>query len=380
MLGARREAPRRRRGVSPRVLFALLPLFRYSIERDAWILRVIGERFGPVLRAPTPAAPAPSKRHRRHDGRRRAIHARPSRLVLAVGCTIIVAALGFVIARVTSNPASSAALDRHATAGLLNVSFPSGWRRTSPPARPQLGLTDELAVAPAGASQGMLVIGRTTVTGNANLLPESLLATLPVAPKPQTVTVGKRNVYRYPNLHSGRTDEPESVYAVPTTVGNVVGVCLPQRAPASFASTCQQIFASLRLASGTLLPLGPSPSYASALNAVISRLNAVDARLGAQLRNAPDAEGQAKAADELGQAHAAAAAELVRVSAGPANGANTALVTALTLTAGAYRALGRAAAREDARGYGAATASLARATSALDSALAQLRTQGYEVI
>ena len=43
--------PRRRREVSPRVLRPLAVLFRYSVVRDAYVLRGVGGRFGPVLRA-----------------------------------------------------------------------------------------------------------------------------------------------------------------------------------------------------------------------------------------------------------------------------------------------------------------------------------------
>jgi len=50
LLVGQREAPRRRRFVRRPVLIALWPLFRYSLIRDAYVLRVIGQRFGPVLR------------------------------------------------------------------------------------------------------------------------------------------------------------------------------------------------------------------------------------------------------------------------------------------------------------------------------------------
>src|SRR2546426_11456268 len=58
--------PRPRRYVSPRTMRLLRFLgFRYSMSRDAYILRLVGGRFGPVLRPhnePQPAveaAPAP---------------------------------------------------------------------------------------------------------------------------------------------------------------------------------------------------------------------------------------------------------------------------------------------------------------------------------
>jgi hypothetical protein len=44
------RSPRPRRSVSPTLLRALRILFRRSDSRDAYVLRGIGNRFGPVLR------------------------------------------------------------------------------------------------------------------------------------------------------------------------------------------------------------------------------------------------------------------------------------------------------------------------------------------
>ncbi len=44
------ERPRPRRSVPPLALTLLRPLFRYHYRRDAWILRSVGDRVGPVLR------------------------------------------------------------------------------------------------------------------------------------------------------------------------------------------------------------------------------------------------------------------------------------------------------------------------------------------
>jgi hypothetical protein len=43
------RSPRRRRHVSPWLLVVLKPLFRHSYSRDAYVLRVVGNRLGPVL-------------------------------------------------------------------------------------------------------------------------------------------------------------------------------------------------------------------------------------------------------------------------------------------------------------------------------------------
>jgi hypothetical protein len=41
---------RSRHYISPFTLMLLRPLFRYSTTRDACVLRLVGNRFGPVLR------------------------------------------------------------------------------------------------------------------------------------------------------------------------------------------------------------------------------------------------------------------------------------------------------------------------------------------
>jgi hypothetical protein len=43
------RSPRRRRAVSPGLLVAAKPFFRHSYSRDAYVLRVVGNKMGPVL-------------------------------------------------------------------------------------------------------------------------------------------------------------------------------------------------------------------------------------------------------------------------------------------------------------------------------------------
>lgn len=387
---SRRIVPRQRHDVSSAVLLLLWPFFRYCGWRDAWVLRGIGERCGPVLRLaerPTAAtaAPAASRAHRSHKPWW-PIRVRPRPTGLLPGSTLVVAlalggilaagALGFAIARTSDGRQSLPALDKHVSTGGLQVSVPAGWRRRNPPPTPQLGLADVLALAPAASGGGMLVVGR-AVTTDPRLLPQGLLAALPDAPRPQIVKLGKVSFYRYLNLSPRGESKSETVYAVPTTVGTILGVCLMRQASPGFTSSCERSLGALKLASGTVLPLGPAPSYASALNAVISRLNDVRRGVGSQLRAARAPRAQAKAANELAAAHAEAAAALLRLSAGPASAANAAVATALEMTGRAYGALGLAAARNDVRAYAAASASLAGATAALDSALARLTALGY---
>jgi hypothetical protein len=44
-----RSTSRHRRPVSRRVIRALTPVLRYSYGREAYVLRGVGRRFGPVL-------------------------------------------------------------------------------------------------------------------------------------------------------------------------------------------------------------------------------------------------------------------------------------------------------------------------------------------
>lgn len=56
------HAVRPRRYVHPAVLAVLRIVFRYSETRDAYVLRLIGNRYGPVLKPSDPAPRAASGR------------------------------------------------------------------------------------------------------------------------------------------------------------------------------------------------------------------------------------------------------------------------------------------------------------------------------
>jgi lipopolysaccharide exporter len=378
--GSRQGPPRPRHHVPRAVFLALRPLFRYSYQREAWILVGVGERYGPVLRTahgdvPTKLAAAPYGW--RLGPPRRPTGSWPRLTVMLLTGVVIAALLGFTIARAMGGGHSAPAPVKRVSVGLLQFTPPSGWRAQPPRGDPQLGLIDEVALAPASGG-GLLLIGRTD-TANSYLLPQGLLSSLAVAPTPQVVTLGKVSFYRYPNLSPRGQSTTETVYATPTTVGTVLGVCLTRQAPRVLTRACEQALASLRLGSGTVLPLSPSSTYATALNAVLSKLNAVRSSAGSQLRSARDAAAQARAAGVLAVAHAAAASELLRLHAGAAAAANSAAATALRMTADDYRALAVAAATGNANGYDAASSSLTRAAQALNSALARLSGLGYQV-
>ncbi len=357
----------------------LRPLFRHDAFRQAWVLRGIGDTRGPVLTSrerKTIAQADPSRQSTPGQGLRVWPPTGFGMHTAALSASVLVAAvLGFTVSGAIGHGQPLPTLDEHAVAGPIRISFPSGWRRQSPTAKGQLDLSDELVLSPARHAGGTLLIG-TAATADPSLLPHSLLATLPRPPRAQLVNLGSETFYRYPDLplNGGKS---ASVYALPSSDGTVLGVCLRRRY-SDFSSSCERILRTIKPSSGRLA-VGLEPIYGSALGAVIAKLNALRSSLGSQLSHAQDAGAQASAENALAAAHLTAASALLRLNAGPASGANSALASALQMTAEAYGALAPATTRGDANAYSAATASLSRATSALDSAYGELQRLGYRV-
>ena len=312
------------------------------------------------------------------DGRRRSPSGRVL-TVLALGLVVAAAVVGFVLARAPGTPGHTApAHGTRAAAGLLSVALPSGWRQQRLPRNLGLDLTDAVALAPSASAGGVLVIGRTG-TSSSTLLPQRLLSALPNAPTTQIVTLGGARFYRYLHLSPSGASGRESVYALPTTVGTVLGVCVEPRASLRFASDCEHVVGTIKLASGSVLAVGPSASYASALNAAITRLNATRSIGASRLRGARTPPEQASAARALAASYYVAASSVGQLSAGVAQPADLDVAAALRSTGDAYAALGRAAARNDAHAYAAARGSVANATSALNVAFARLAKFGYTI-
>jgi DNA polymerase III delta prime subunit len=290
----------------------------------------------------------------------------------AVACVVVIGLILTVLAGGTSSGSAT----KHVSAGALRISYPADWRREHASVGSPLGLTGELAVASPAPARGLLIIGM-TAAGNTSPLPSTVQSALSSSAGPQIVKVGQVAFYRY--LANGAGARGESIYALPTTTGTVVGVCRPSAASSRFMRSCEAVLGTLRLASGKALPVGLNATYARTLNAAIAQLNAVRASAGPQLAAATTTQAQAAAAHRLAQAHVQAASALGHLGAGAASTANAALAQALLTTANAYGALARAAARNDVRGYAAARAALARSAQAISLAFGELRQLGYQV-
>ncbi|MGZ6693643.1 MAG: hypothetical protein ACXVHQ_40415, partial [Solirubrobacteraceae bacterium] len=185
---------------------------------------------------------------------------------------------------------------------------------------------------------------------------------------------------RYLSLTPAGASVPETVYAVPTTAGTVVGACVLQGAAAGLLSGCERVLASLRVSRGHTLALGPSPALAAGLTNTIGALNVILVSAGQRLRSATGPRAQARAAGALAAAYGHAAASVRRLGGVSRDtNATAALAGALGRLSADYSALGRAARRSDRRAYDAARGAIASGASSVTAALGRFVKLGYTV-
>jgi serine/threonine protein kinase len=329
--------------------------------------------------ADRPAAPAQHRRQAQAAPRSRTAGVRRA-AVLALVVAIVAAVLGFVLAPSKKTPSQAAGppLIGSAASGPLTISFPAGWAHAPSGAVAHLPLTDELTVSAAAPAGGTLVMGTASSSG-ASLLPASFVSALSSPPSPQIVTLGKAQFYRYLDVTPAGSAGPETVYALPTSVGSVVAVCRASSGSATFPSACERVVGTLQVA-GTVLALGPNPAYASGLSAAMAKLTAARNGAEAQLSSAKSPSRQASAAHSAAGAYGQAAAAVQKLTPGPqAQSANSAIAGALQKLAGGYTALARAASHHDGHGYAGARSQITAATGELSAAFGQLTKLGYTI-
>lgn len=289
------------------------------------------------------------------------------------------AVVGFVLARygAKQGTASPPPLDRQASVADFKIDYPSTWHVTAPVTVPLLPMGDVLTLVADGGKRETLIIGTQQTTAPA-ALPPRLAAAVPPSTEPQVVRLGQGSFYRYLNLTPQGQSGAESIYALPTSVGTITAVCSAPTFTTRFTASCERVLATIRLTTGDIRSIGVDPGYALQLNRILGQLNEVRRAAGPGLR-ASKVGTRARAASALATAHAQAATAASHIGAGEVSTANQALVTALTRSATAYRALAHAAAKQDVSAYGRAETALASAGSGLDAAYTQLRQLGYTV-
>jgi hypothetical protein len=171
-----------------------------------------------------------------------------------------------------------------------------------------------------------------------------------------------------------------SVYALPTQRGTAIAACvLPAAGATAFNVACEGVLRTLQ-SSAPALPLGANPAFASALGAIVSKLNRTRGSAGRALAGAKSQKAQAAAAKSLAGAYQQAAAAAAKLQPGPVGTQAThSISVALRQLAAGYQALTTATAHNNKKAYAAASANVSKAQSALSAAFVALRQAGYAI-
>ncbi len=348
--------------------------------REAIPARPVADDPAPAAASPPAAAETPPRAAGvRAESQTSARRGPPRLLLLAVVGALVAAVVGFLITSSGSKKAHSSApapLTGLAQASSLSLKTPSGWRQQqSIPAID--GVTLEHALAVQASTGAELVVAPVTSDG-ATLLPASLLATLPTPPTGEPISLPPYTLLRYPELGSTKA----YVYAIPTTAGTLLGVCLPPPAggQTATAAQCERMLATVRYGSAAAATIGPSSSYGQAVSTALSQLNTTGAAAHAELQSARTPAGQAAGAERLAAAYEQAARALAGAHPEPAAEAvNGKLATALKRAAAAYGAMAAAARRNDGGAYRNARSQVRGSISAVEAAFGELQKLGYKL-
>jgi hypothetical protein len=289
-----------------------------------------------------------------------------------------------------SSGSSGTAFDDSASAGYVELSFPSSWRRLgSAPTVPGLTFSQPLALStrsatgasiPYSATYGQRLLTGEVAAAGPSLLPAAFTTALNrTLPHPEPVKLGSYEAYRYSGLSVHGLASPLTLYTVPTTGGVVTIACLGSTAAAS-GSQCAQIAATLKLNGTTAFGLAPSQPYASALGSTFGTLNGAVKTGTARLRAASSASAQATAAAQLATTYTTASHALAKLSVSPAvQSINANLAASLAALSRDYAALAAAARAGNEAAYARAQREIGSDGARTTSALTALRQAGYTV-
>jgi hypothetical protein len=301
--------------------------------------------------------------------------------LMAVAGLVAIAAIvgGFLAGGSGSSKSNVPANNSSASAGPLTVTFPDAWaRQSSPPPLPGYTFKDPIALAPksGGYSAGSVTTGLVNGGNNSFLLPAPLLVKLAGSlPKPDAVKLGNLQAFRYKDLKPQGSQNPVTIYAVPTTAGVATVVCsAPAAQAASFAADCDRVASTLTLSNATAYELGVPKAYAGGLNAALAKLKAQRGAALAKLKSAKTPAAQAGAARQAAAAYGAAARTHPKQVPPQVGAADAAILAALRAGQRGYLQLAAATAGGNTGKYAAAKGQIAKADAALQKALKQLQT------
>jgi hypothetical protein len=254
----------------------------------------------------------------------------------------------------------------------LSLEVPGGWKRASSAlAVPGFGSSAVAMTGPSGV--GILVGHADKSAANSTLLPKRVLSANGSVPARQTAKLADGvDAYRYAGVHVGGLTG--IIYTVPTSAGVAALAC---SAP---AKTCDSIASTLKITSGKVFPLGPSPTYRARFTRVLSTLGKRESAAGSALNRAKTRTAQASATSRLASAYSAAGRSLSGLSLSPADVlANARLAAALKATGKAYAKAAARGQAKDRGGYARNGRAAVKAHGGVTSAIKGLKAAGYGV-
>jgi hypothetical protein len=292
------------------------------------------------------------------------------------------ASLGSVLSR-NSHSSDELRPSRQLSSGPMELRYPADWKRARRiPSSPALALREPVAlVAPgrAGATgAGPAIVGGALASADPRSLPETLLQSLPSAPKSEAVDLGRVQAYRYRGLRPRGFDGVANLYVVPTTASPLLLACLATREAAGFLARCERVVSTVTPVGASAVPLAPSPTYARGLRRLVTKLDRVRRAERRVIRRTRTRGGQAVAAAHVSRAYGAARRAATRLAAPPgARRIHAYVVRSLARAGAAYRRMAAAARARSARRWSSARADAVTSERAVQGGIRALRPLGY---
>jgi len=313
---------------------------------------------------------------------------RGEKRLIAALILVTVASIGYLAGH---GGASAAPVEGTAEASnsatTLDYASASGWQSVSAgPTLPGLAIVQPLVLAPGGdAAHAGLIVGQLQ-GGESHPLPAPLLARLAQVPNSAVVQLLNTQAFRYSRLSDPASGRSLTIYTIPdSATATTAIVCYASPGFSRYLSACEQLVASLTIATGSpqaearaYLPLTPVPAYGAKVGAAIARVNALLLALRPAMHRGGSRGAVAVLAGRLAEKLNRVAEALAGVSPpAPAKLAQAALVGALRQAGAGYSALSAAVGGGDASGFATATTQVYAAEAAVNAALKDLALLGY---
>lgn len=262
------------------------------------------------------------------------------------------------------------------------LDYPPGWHALADGLRiPNLAVARPDAIGPSGSDARAGLLVGTLPPGELAPLPGRFVSKLRQAPTTEVVDLVEVQAYRYTHLSVPGFAETLTLFVIPDGGGRPTALaCYAPSAGSSYMHACERSVAGLAV-TGPLQgsELTPDPTYAAAISAAISTLDALRVSLKQELRPAVSAATAQRLGRRLANGYSVAARALAGLEPSAQSApVQTALGGAIARAQAAYTALAAAAGKQDVAGYKAAQRKISNAEAEVDEALAIFALIGYD--